>query len=137
MEYLHRKEVIHGDLRGVRSVPQHQRSQLILNVQANVLISRDGTPRLSDFGMSKFLEDVSGKHTRGPSCPDVFFLSLVWEGDDFLSDDQSKMGRLRTFTYRWHYIDLLGRLVIRHGGSRSFVRRAAIQPHPRRRRCAA
>ncbi len=95
-------------------------------MQANVLISRDGTPRLSDFGMSKFLEDVSGKHTRGPSCPDVFILSLVWKGDDFLSGDQSKMGCLRTITYRWHYIDLLRRLVIRHGGSRNFVGRTAI-----------
>lgn len=50
MEYLHRKEVIHGDLRG-----------------ANVLISRDGTPRLSDFGMSKFLEDCGKGMTSSPT----------------------------------------------------------------------
>lgn len=50
MEYLHRKEVIHGDLRG-----------------ANVLISRDRTPRLSDFGMSKFLEDCGKGMTSSPA----------------------------------------------------------------------
>ncbi|KAF8964650.1 ras guanine nucleotide exchange factor domain-containing protein [Flammula alnicola] len=40
LEYLHNRGIVHGDLRG-----------------ANVLISQDGTARLSDFGLSKFLED--------------------------------------------------------------------------------
>jgi serine/threonine protein kinase len=42
LEYLHSKGIVHGDLRG-----------------ANVLISEDGVARLSDFGLSKFLENVS------------------------------------------------------------------------------
>ncbi|KXN87744.1 hypothetical protein AN958_08220 [Leucoagaricus sp. SymC.cos] len=42
LEYLHRKGVIHGDLRA-----------------GNVLINRDGVACLSDFGMSKMLEDAS------------------------------------------------------------------------------
>ena len=40
--YLHSQGIVHGDLRG-----------------ANVLISEDGVPTLSDFGLAKFLEDVS------------------------------------------------------------------------------
>ncbi|KAK0483397.1 kinase-like domain-containing protein [Armillaria novae-zelandiae] len=50
MEYLHQEKVIHGDLHG-----------------ANVLISRDGMPRLSDFGMSKFLEDCGKGMTSSPT----------------------------------------------------------------------
>ncbi|KAF8168726.1 kinase-like domain-containing protein [Pholiota molesta] len=40
LRYLHQRGIVHGDLRG-----------------ANVLISKDGTALLSDFGLSKFLED--------------------------------------------------------------------------------
>ena len=40
--YLHSKGIVHGDLRG-----------------ANVLVSEDGVARLPDFGLSKFLENVS------------------------------------------------------------------------------
>lgn len=44
LEYLHSRDIVHGDLRG-----------------ANVLISEDGVARLSDFGLSKFLENVRGR----------------------------------------------------------------------------
>ncbi|KAH9483782.1 Serine/threonine-protein kinase STY17 [Psilocybe cubensis] len=40
LEYLHNRGIVHGDLRG-----------------ANILISRTGVARLSDFGLSQFLED--------------------------------------------------------------------------------
>lgn len=39
LQYLHSKDVVHGDLKG-----------------HNVLIDDDGTPRLSDFGRSKFID---------------------------------------------------------------------------------
>ena len=42
LAYLHDNQIVHGDLRG-----------------ANVLIAEDGTAKLSDFGLSKFLADVS------------------------------------------------------------------------------
>lgn len=42
LAYLHSQDIVHGDLRG-----------------ANVLISEDGVARLSDFGLTKFLQNVS------------------------------------------------------------------------------
>ncbi|KAL0947206.1 hypothetical protein HGRIS_013323 [Hohenbuehelia grisea] len=42
LEYLHLQRVIHGDLRGT-----------------NVLVGADGTARLSDFGLSKLLENIN------------------------------------------------------------------------------
>ncbi|KDR73425.1 hypothetical protein GALMADRAFT_124495 [Galerina marginata CBS 339.88] len=53
LEYLHSRGIVHGDLRG-----------------ANVLISKNGTARLSDFGLSKFLEDcgkaATATHSMNP-----------------------------------------------------------------------
>ncbi|KAF8921531.1 kinase-like domain-containing protein [Mucidula mucida] len=50
LEYLHGHKIIHGDLRG-----------------ANVLISRNATARLSDFGLSKFFEDCAQGLSTSPS----------------------------------------------------------------------
>jgi len=52
---------VHGDLRGVSA---QQTVQFIVtdHLQANVLIAKDGSACLSDFGLSKFLEDVSAFH---------------------------------------------------------------------------
>ncbi|KAK0210526.1 kinase-like domain-containing protein [Desarmillaria ectypa] len=76
MEYLHRKEVIHGDLRG-----------------ANVLISRDGTPRLSDFGMSKFLADCGKGMTSSPT------INPRWGAYELLQTS----GTISTFSDVWSF----------------------------------
>ncbi|KAK0240369.1 kinase-like domain-containing protein [Armillaria nabsnona] len=76
MEYLHLKEIIHGDLRG-----------------ANVLISRDGTPRLSDFGMSKFLEDCGKGMTSSPA------INPRWGAYELLHTG----GTISTFSDVWSF----------------------------------
>ncbi|KAF8906062.1 hypothetical protein CPB84DRAFT_1844704 [Gymnopilus junonius] len=48
LEYLHKKGIVHGDLRGASPG---------VFVLVNLLVSKDGVVRLSDFGLSKFLED--------------------------------------------------------------------------------
>ncbi|KAF9050727.1 hypothetical protein BDZ89DRAFT_1098758 [Hymenopellis radicata] len=50
LAYLHEHKIIHGDLRG-----------------ANVLISRNETAQLSDFGLSKFFEDCAQGMSTSPS----------------------------------------------------------------------
>ncbi|TFK42874.1 ras guanine nucleotide exchange factor domain-containing protein [Crucibulum laeve] len=49
LEYLHNNDIVHGDLRG-----------------ANVLISKAGIARLSDFGLSKLLEECGQGMTSSP-----------------------------------------------------------------------
>ncbi|KAF8964088.1 ras guanine nucleotide exchange factor domain-containing protein [Flammula alnicola] len=56
LEYLHNRGIVHGDLRG-----------------ANVLISQDGTARLSDFGLSKILEDCGKGMTTSHSLNPRWF----------------------------------------------------------------
>ncbi|KAF5324648.1 hypothetical protein D9611_004380 [Ephemerocybe angulata] len=56
LAYLHAKDIVHGDLRG-----------------ANVLISEDGVARLSDFGLSKFLEDCNKGLTSASSINPRWF----------------------------------------------------------------
>lgn len=60
MQYLHKEQLVHGDLRGVS--PRHHRPHLNLivehNVQANILIDEDLHVRLADFGVA-VLADAS------------------------------------------------------------------------------
>lgn len=49
--------------------------------KANVLISKDGTARLSDFGLSKFMEDV---RSHPELLDDSLMTSVVWKEDDHL-----------------------------------------------------
>ncbi|TFK26396.1 ras GEF [Coprinopsis marcescibilis] len=56
LEYLHSQDIVHGDLRG-----------------ANVLISANGVARLSDFGLSKFLEDCGRGMTSSPNINPRWF----------------------------------------------------------------
>lgn len=61
MEYLHLHKVVHGDLRGVCFQNDVRRPLLIhyLNLQqANILISETGAACISDFGLSKVIEEV-------------------------------------------------------------------------------
>ncbi|KAF8892698.1 ras guanine nucleotide exchange factor domain-containing protein [Infundibulicybe gibba] len=56
LEYLHLQGIVHGDLRG-----------------SNVLISKDGRARLSDFGLSKLLEDCGQGMTSSPGVNPRWF----------------------------------------------------------------
>ncbi|KAF5386738.1 hypothetical protein D9615_001785 [Tricholomella constricta] len=56
LEYLHLNGIVHGDLRG-----------------ANILISRGGVAGLSDFGLSKFLEDCGQGMTSSPNLNPRWF----------------------------------------------------------------
>ncbi|KAK0459498.1 uncharacterized protein EV420DRAFT_1763213 [Desarmillaria tabescens] len=76
MEYLHRKNIIHGDLRG-----------------DNVLISRDGTARLSDFGMSKVLGDCGKGATSSPT------INPRWGACELLQTG----GTISTFSDVWSF----------------------------------
>ncbi|KIJ39503.1 hypothetical protein M422DRAFT_781075 [Sphaerobolus stellatus SS14] len=48
LEYLHKHDIVHGDLRAV---------------SRNILVSADGTPYLTDFGLSRSLGEVAGLTT--------------------------------------------------------------------------
>ncbi|KAF8061461.1 hypothetical protein FPV67DRAFT_1509075 [Lyophyllum atratum] len=68
LEYLHVNGIVHGDLRG-----------------ANILISRDGVAGLSDFGLSKFLEDCGQGMTSSQALNPRWFAPELFRQTDPLS----------------------------------------------------
>lgn len=66
LQHLHSNGIIHGDLKAVCIASAYER-RLIQNVQANVLIGPDGKAVLSDFGLSKILEQQHSGYSTWPT----------------------------------------------------------------------
>ena len=62
LDYLHRQRVVHGDLKGVRTVPAPHKAQRgtdrFSSSQYNILIDGLGIPCLADFGLSSIAGDI-------------------------------------------------------------------------------
>ena len=59
LAYLHTKHTVHGDLKGV-SVSSGSRSVVLISFyQSNVLISRRGRARLTDFGFTSVVRGLN------------------------------------------------------------------------------
>lgn len=83
LKYLHtlKSPIVHGDLKG-----------------NNVLITDDGRAVLSDFGLSKVMEDLIGPTGFTPSNPEVG--PLRWQAPEFLEDETC---RPSLFTDIWSF----------------------------------
>ena len=66
LEYLHRHNFAHGDLKGVRE-PSSYKNRVAgnIDIQANILINSDRRACLADFGLAAIIEDASSGD--GPS----------------------------------------------------------------------
>ena len=78
---MHSRSIVHGDLRAVSQFRLVSIDNLQAYSKANVLISKDGTARLSDFGLSKFMEDV---RNHPDLLDDELITSIVWKENDHL-----------------------------------------------------
>ena len=59
LAYLHAKHTIHGDLKGVSACSGSPSTVLTSFYQSNVLISRRGRARLSDFGFTSVVRGLN------------------------------------------------------------------------------
>jgi serine/threonine protein kinase len=87
--YLHSKDIVHGDLRGVRPFLTCLLTEAqCVEFQANVLIDDDWHPQLADFGLSSFSDATQSQNTsyRG---------SVRWMAPELLSPDAFGLGHFR------------------------------------------
>ncbi|CAA7267623.1 unnamed protein product [Cyclocybe aegerita] len=76
LEFLHQRGIVHGDLRG-----------------ANVLITKNGVACLSDFGLSKFLEDCGRGLHPNPS------MNSRWHAPELIGE----VGQVSTYSDVWSF----------------------------------
>ena len=79
LQYLHSRNVIHGDLKGVRDYSRSRFTAVLILVQSNIVVDADGGARIMDFRSAMVILDVdsgqadSSQHARSRqwSAPEV------------------------------------------------------------------
>ena len=78
--YLHSRNVIHGDLKGVRRFPKSCSTSPLTSYQPNILVDDSGHARVADFGLAAVAQNfdsmsVSAQrgHTLRWSAPEVLY----------------------------------------------------------------
>ena len=79
LAYLHVKHTIHGDLKGVSASSESPSAVLISFDQSNVLISRRGRARLTDFGFTSVVRGLNSV-----LVPDMRGCTLRWAAPEVI-----------------------------------------------------
>ena len=92
MEYIHSEGVVHGDLRGVRTLPKkHVHCNADLSFQENVLLDADLRVQIADFGLTRLLDATntqSGAKHLNFAAPELF--GCLDDDDDPSAGDPSR-----------------------------------------------
>ena len=79
LAYLHVKHAIHGDLKGVSASSGSPSAVLISFYQSNVLISRRGRARLTDFGFTSVVRGLNSVRV-----PELLGCTLRWAAPEII-----------------------------------------------------
>ena len=80
--YLHSRDVIHGDLKGVRDYSRSRFIAVLILRQSSVVVDADGYPRIADFRFATVGSDVDFEQT----TPGEDAGSRKWPAPEILED---------------------------------------------------
>ena len=81
--YLHSRDVVHGDLRGVRGYPRSRFVAVLIFGQSNILVDADGHARITDFRLAAVGSEAAPEQTSS----DQRVGSQQWSAPEVLEGD--------------------------------------------------
>ena len=87
LRYLHTLLVVHGDLKGVGTFTSVKAHLTRMNTQNNILIDDDGHAVLTDFGLSKVIEELTGPTGNTTS---MLGGTIRWQAPELIFDEHEE-----------------------------------------------
>ena len=94
LAYLHVKHTIHGDLKGVSASSGSPSAVLISSYQSNILISRRGRARLTDFGFTSVVRGLNSV-----LVPELRGCTLRWAAPEIIRGESGGAQDADTYSF--------------------------------------
>ena len=102
LHFLHSRNVVHGDLKGVRNRSKPGFIVVLIPVQPNILVDSTGHARITDFGQAAVIQDRD--HIRG--APGDLGHNIRWTALEILKEEGTHSKEVDVFSLAMAVIEV-------------------------------